>query len=188
MTLTTPARHRFTPFLGANDYPQEMIDHLQPHVPKPLIAQLDMTRALRALLASIALGLESKVQVLESLPFLMQWQCDALLEVWEDEQREMARVAREEWPVVSALCAQAWRNSVLLCEHFGAPLAAGQTHLWLGQLLRAKFAGARRRRWLEQALLSNPRTSSCGAWALAAPELCRTSRHLWWLPAPGALQ
>ena len=182
------AQRRFTPFLSASDYPQELIDHLLPYVPSPQIAQLDMPRALRALLASIALGLESKVHVLESLPLLMQWQCDALLEVWEDEQHEMARVAREEWPVISALCAQAWRNAVLLSEHFGAPVSSGQSRLWLGHLLRAKFAAARRRTWLEQALLANPGPLVCGAWSLAAPELCHASHHLWWLPAPESMQ
>jgi hypothetical protein len=188
MTPPKNTQRRFTPFLSASDYPQELIDNLLPHVPTPLMAQLDMPRALRALLASIALGLESKVHVLESFPLLMQWQCDALLEVWEDEQREMARVAREEWPVISALCAQAWRNAVLLCDHFGAPISAGQSRLWLGHLLRAKFATTPRRAWLEQALLANPGPSVCGAWSLAAPELCDAAHHLWWLPAPESLQ
>lgn len=188
MTSFNPDHRRFTPFLGANDYPQELIDHLLPYTPKPLIAQMNMPRTLRAVLTSISLGLESKVHVLESLPLLMQWQCDALQEVWNDEQREMARVARNEWPVISALCAQSWRSAVLLCEHFGAPVSAQQAREWLGTMLRTKFASSRQQAWLIQALQSNPGPSVCGAWSLAAPELCQVPRHLWWLPAPGGLQ
>ncbi len=188
MTALTPYHRRFTPFLDANDYPQELIDHLLPHAPKPQIAQMNMPRALRAVLASIALGLASKVHVLESLPLLMQWQCDALQEVWDDEQREMARVARNEWPVISALCAHSWRNAMLLCDHFGAPVSAGQAREWLGTMLRAKFATSRQRTWLIQALQANPEPYVCGAWSLAAPELCQVPRHLWWLPAQGGLQ
>lgn len=189
MTLS-PLQRRFTPFLGANDYPQELIDHLLAHVPTPQIAQMDLAPSLRAIMASISLGLENKIHVLESLPLLMQWQCDALMEVWADEQREMSRVAMEEWPVISALCAQAWRNALLVCAHFGAPVGLQQANQWLSNMLWAKFAlpRNRNRKWLDMAIAANPGPALCGTWPRAVPDLCRSTPTPWWLPTPETLQ
>lgn len=153
---TTPARPaRFTPLLTGFDYPQTLIDRFTATLCPPILATVDMPQFTRMLLSTLSLSLDEKNRIIDALPTLSQYQCDALQEVWEGETKEFGRIVKTEWHIISALCAKAWTEACLLATERGAGYSPAEEKLALTAMLQAKYNTPPKRAWLEKAVAEN---------------------------------
>ena len=99
--LARPAR--FTPLLTGFDYPQGLIDKVITTMCPPVLATIDMPQFTRMLLGSYSLSLGEKNHIIDVLPTLSQWQCDALKDVWVGETKEFHLQVNTEWHIRAML-------------------------------------------------------------------------------------
>lgn len=153
---TPPARPtRFTPLLTGFDYPEPLIARFAATLFPPFMATVDMQQFTRMLLGSCSLSMDEKNRIIDALPTLSQYQCDALQEVWADEAKEFQRLVKTEWHIVSALGAKAWTEACLLATERGAGYNAAEEKQALTAMLQAKYNTPPKRAWLQKAVAEN---------------------------------
>lgn len=166
--LARPAR--FTPLLTGFDYPQGLIDKVITTMCPPVLATIDMPQFTRMLLGSYSLSLGEKNHIIDVLPTLSQFQCDALQDVWVGETKEFQVQVNTEWHIISALGAKAWTEATLLAKERGAGYNAAEEKQALRAMLEAKYNTPPKRAWLEKAVAENhPLNDSVYGAALELP-------------------
>jgi hypothetical protein len=154
--MNTKTRPRdFSPRLTGNDYPQPLIDSVIRGICPPVFARVDMNQFIRLLMGSYSLALTEKFRVIEALPTLSQFQCDALLEVWNDETEEFQALVRTEWPMVMGLSAKNWVSANMLANYLGAGYGEVEESKALQSMLTVKYNTPAKRGWIQRGLADN---------------------------------
>ncbi|PJK10475.1 hypothetical protein CO610_02135 [Lysobacteraceae bacterium NML95-0200] len=145
------------PFFTADDLPDDLIGRLCAKIAPPALTRdVDVPAFVRLVCASMSLSAVEKLRVFDRLVVLSPFQIDSLIDVFNDERGQFAKLVESEWTIVASLAAKNWLQLCMLADYMGAgyPDEATEREA-LRQMLLRKFADGAHQELLESALESS---------------------------------
>ena len=129
-------------FLNGGDFPEALVEGIVKTLcPPPHLCDLELSRFVRLVLASMSLSLLNKNRILESLPTLTAFQIHELRKVFVDETLEFSKLKEDKQ--IACLSAAAIFGAFCLATYRGAEQGdAQQVASLLRKMLTSKLAAS----------------------------------------------